>query len=180
MDFCSSHSVLISMLTYLSPSHTSRLQAHLTTQPRPHLPLHTAPLQPARKKLHTCQAKTLGSQEKANKTLQPVSQTLQTCQEATLHNQERAPASQEELQPARKKLPPARQTLDGTYTSQLTLFTVSLLTPPHTLHFMLHTAPHFTVPPHTAFYLLSHTSHLTIPASLERTLANQARTPASQ
>ena len=86
----------------------------------------------------------------------------------------------ERLQTASKKLPPARKTLDGTHTSQLTSFTGSLLTPSHTLHLTLHTAPHFTDPSHTAPYLTSHTSHLTMTASLERTLANQARTPASQ
>ena len=31
MDFCDSHDVLISMLTYLFSSHTSRLQAIFTT-----------------------------------------------------------------------------------------------------------------------------------------------------
>ena len=169
------------MLTYLSPSHTSRLQAHLTTQPRPHLPLHTAPLQPARKKLHTCQAKTLGSQEKANKTLQPVSQTLQTCQEVTLHNQERTPASQEEFQPARKKLPPARQTLDGTYTSQLTL------SPSHSSHRLTpytsySTQPHisqFHLTPRFTFYLTPHTSRFQ-PAWKELSPTRQGLQPASK
>ena len=70
----------------------------------------------------------------------------------------------EGLQTASKKLPPARKTLDGTHTSQLTSSQAhsSHRLTPHTLH-----CPKFTDPPHTAPYLTSHTSHLTMTASLK-------------
>ena len=151
-----------------------------TTQLRPHQPPHTEPLQPARKKLHTCQARTPASQKKlarhssqparhfrhARKKLFTARKGLRLARGTTPDSQQETPACQEDTR------------WDSHFAThifhRLTPHTVSHLTP-HTLH-----CPKFTDPPHTAPYLTSHTSHLTMTASLERTLANQARTPASQ
>jgi len=151
----------------MPPSHTTRLQAHLTTQLRPHQPPHTEPLQPARKKLHTCQARTPASQKKlARHSSQPARHFR--------HARKKLFTARKGLRPARGTTPDNQQETpacrvdtrwDSHFATQifhrLTPHTVSHLTP-HTLH-----CPKFTDPPHTAPYLTSHTSHLTMTASLK-------------
>ena len=144
----------------MPPSHTTRLQAHLTTQLRPHQPPHTEPLQPARKKLHTCQARTPASQKKlarhssqparhfrhARKKLFTARKGLRPARGTTPDNQQETPACQEDTR------------WDSHFATHI--FTGSLLTPSHTLHLTLYTAPNLQIhlTPHHTSHLTPHTS----------------------
>ena len=142
----------------MPPSHTTRLQAHLTTQLRPHQPPHTEPLQPARKELHTCQARTPASQKSWQDT--PASQPDTSDMPERNSSQPGKDSGQpgEGLQTASKKLPPARKTLDGTHTSQLTSSQA------HSSHRLTPYTSHFTLPQiyrSTSHRTIPHISHLT-------------------
>ena len=143
----------------MPPSHTTRLQAHLTTQLRPHQPPHTEPLQPARKKLHTCQARTPASQKKlARHSSQPARHFR--------HARKKLFTARKGLRPARGTTPDNQQETpacrvdtrwDSHFATQifhrLTPHTVSHLTP-HTLH-----SPTFHRS--TSHRTIPHISHLT-------------------
>ena len=144
----------------MPPSHTTRLQAHLTTQLRPHQPPHTEPLQPARKELHTCQARTPASQKKlARHSSQPARHFR--------HARRKLFTARKGLRPARGRTPDSQQETpacqeDTRWDSHFAthIFTGSLLTPSHTLHLTLYTAPNLQIhlTPHHTSHLTPHTS----------------------